>query len=100
MGHPSISSDRVSSDRSSDEVSSDEVWISLDGVTSVRTGWFYWLVVLTGARVAAPAWAIERIRPGKMPRMKVAATVRSRARVREAFGRGTSCTGESSAGLE
>src|ERR1700733_1889635 len=50
-------------------------------------------------KVAAPARAMERIRPGKMPRIKVADTVSNKAMVSEPFSRGTNCTGASSAGL-
>ena len=50
-------------------------------------------------RVAAPAWAMDKILPGKMPRIRVAETVSSRAMVSELFSRGTNCTGASSAGL-
>src|ERR1700744_4333272 len=50
-------------------------------------------------KVAAPARAMERTLPGKIPRMNVAETVSSSAMVSEPFNRGTNCTGASSAGL-
>ena len=61
----------------------------------------YWptIEMFPPMKVAAPAWAIDKSLPGKIPRISVADTVSNRAIAREVCNFGMDNTGASSRGL-